>query len=26
LENNIDRNPYQNNTPEPCGYLIEIIK
>lgn len=26
LENNIDRNPYQNNTPEPCGYLIETIE
>jgi Cu(I)/Ag(I) efflux system membrane fusion protein len=26
LENNIDRNPYQNNTPEPCGVLIETIE
>ena len=26
LENNTNKNPYQNNSPEPCGFLIEIIK
>lgn len=26
LENSIDRSPFQNNTPEPCGFLIETIE
>ncbi len=24
-ENNTNKNPYQNNTPEPCGFLVETI-
>ncbi len=26
MKNSFDRSPFQNNTPEPCGFLIETIE